>query len=645
MNSTHYNLPLVHQKKRYWKFVESTLKQNVKDTDYFYRFYNDLEDFESLILGENNYMISFINASVNVKDQVNLLGVQYLKSLNFTLVSPRRIPIRHKTVTPIKRISSKKQKEEEDRNSLFVKEKFQSPKSLFEKYLDSEGDLFENYVHSIESAKNSFGAYKGSSIGSTDAENLIQKKKLSKQSINSSSSFLKGKSPIMMSTSQNRVEILKSEMIDSSSSLFADKENISSKKNLIEREIISQKEVLKERNDSTPTRTTKEQEIKFGTTPKYSKISKDINNPGSIAHMGSTCCSIDIGDQDRESIGLLTEPYIDLKYEIPKSEIFWLFEYISQIETYSFVIKQDFSLFSLNYTQKFLNLSKEFFLNEIKLTKLYLNIGSFSASKILNSNAITKIISVFEQIFQFSVESWMYFVQIGIMDYISILLQNYSQSLKFEENNLFLFQDDVKEKKKYLRSAEDHFIVINQILKFFDLITKKFSTEHCHKQMSIFHFWFENSGKIAISTMIELCNQSCEGIKQNQGRDAYHTIFLNILRTLLNLGKSESLFLFLYDENLALILSHYFSQLHGYPEIQILIMRLSARLCSKVLMINYFIKHGLILEILKTIGTSTSPYFIKACVEVITSFSRQSQFVNIIFSFSNLILFLKKKDR
>jgi AraC-like DNA-binding protein len=132
--------------------------------------------------------------------------------------------------------------------------------------------------------------------------------------------------------------------------------------------------------------------------------------------------------------------------------------------------------------------------------------------------------------------------------------------------------------------------------------------------------------------MIDLCNQACEGMKMNQGRDAYQTIFSNILKTLLNLGKSESLFLFLYDENLAHILSHYFYQLQDYPEIQILIMRLSARLCSKVLMINHFMKHGLVLEIVKNVGFSSSSYFIKACVETITSFARQPQFVRSLIS-------------
>jgi AraC-like DNA-binding protein len=137
--------------------------------------------------------------------------------------------------------------------------------------------------------------------------------------------------------------------------------------------------------------------------------------------------------------------------------------------------------------------------------------------------------------------------------------------------------------------------------------------------------------------MIDLCNQACEGMKMNQGRDAYQTIFSNILKTLLNLGKSESLFLFLYDENLAHILSHYFYQLQDYPEIQILIMRLSARLCSKVLMINHFMKHGLVLEIVKNVGYSSSSYFIKACVETITSFARQPQFVRIFILISSLM--------
>eukprot|EP01080_Neovahlkampfia_damariscottae_P009642 gene9642-1846_t len=600
MNSVHYNLPLVHQKQRYWKFVESTLKQNVKHTDYFFRYYNDLDDFKSLISGENDYIISFINASENVKDQVNLLGVQYLKSLNFSLVSPRRQSIRN-----FKPVSGNKTRNQDDRQSLFVQEKFQSPKSLFEKFLDSESDLFANYVQSIESAKSSFREHQKKMQNSIDKENEESNLLENQQSIGSlNEEDMKPKPP---STTPE----LKVGTIDSSSSIFADKENMSTKKiQLIEREDVPK--VLVERTDSKLSTSKKE---------RISKMNQDFQNPENITLVESTpCIELDREEEDDE------EPYEEIKYETPKSEVFWLFEFISQIETYSFVIKQDFTLFSLSYTQKFLELSKNFFLSEIKLTKLYLNIGSFSATKILNTHAVSKIISVFEQIFQFSIESWMYFVQSGVMDYLSILLQNYTQSLKFEENNLFLFQDDEKEKKKYLRSVEDHFIVINHILKFFDLITRKFSSEHCHKQMSIFHSWFENSGKIAISTMIDISNQACEGIKQNQGKDAYQTVLINLLKTLLNLGKSESLFLYLYDENLALTLAHYFSELFDYPEIQILVMRLSARLCKKTLMMNYFVKHGLISQIVRSIGTSTSPHYIKACVEVIVFFSRQPQF-------------------
>jgi hypothetical protein len=43
MKSVEYNLPLLKPKKKYWKFVEIAFNKNFKDSDYFYKFYNDLE--------------------------------------------------------------------------------------------------------------------------------------------------------------------------------------------------------------------------------------------------------------------------------------------------------------------------------------------------------------------------------------------------------------------------------------------------------------------------------------------------------------------------------------------------------------------------------------------------------------------------
>jgi hypothetical protein len=127
---------------------------------------------------------------------------------------------------------------------------------------------------------------------------------------------------------------------------------------------------------------------------RIQKIFEEMKNTDIIIEMEESTAST-----TRNTIDSL-EPFLK---DLDETDFFWLFEYICKLETYSFVIKQDFALFSLNYIQHFLDLSKLYFLNEIRLSKLYLNLNSFSTTKILNPSAISKILSTFQQIFQFSV--------------------------------------------------------------------------------------------------------------------------------------------------------------------------------------------------------------------------------------------------
>jgi hypothetical protein len=127
---------------------------------------------------------------------------------------------------------------------------------------------------------------------------------------------------------------------------------------------------------------------------RIQKIFEEMKNTDIIIEMEDSTAST-----TRNTIDSL-EPFLK---DLDETDFFWLFEYICKLETYSFVIKQDFALFSLNYIQHFLDLSKLYFLNEIRLSKLYLNLNSFSTTKILNPSAISKILSTFQQIFQFSV--------------------------------------------------------------------------------------------------------------------------------------------------------------------------------------------------------------------------------------------------
>jgi hypothetical protein len=175
--------------------------------------------------------------------------------------------------------------------------------------------------------------------------------------------------------------------------------------------------------------------------------------------------------------------------DIDVSNSVWNYQFMHEVSK-----EGNQNLFTEKNVEEFIRYSKEMILREIRLTKNYVNINAHSnvfipLTKLLNPSLISQIIETLRGITINSVESWIHFLHSGLLDSLSFLLQNYSISLEYEENNLFLFQEEKMEKKKYLKSCESHFQVLNQLLDFFNEITFPFTLESSDKQISIFQFW------------------------------------------------------------------------------------------------------------------------------------------------------------
>eukprot|EP01080_Neovahlkampfia_damariscottae_P002518 gene2518-3224_t len=290
------------------------------------------------------------------------------------------------------------------------------------------------------------------------------------------------------------------------------------------------------------------------------------------------------------------------KMNIKNESNLWFYEYIQKIEN---IKKEDENyIFSLTLIKNFLPFSREIILEEIKLTKLYLNINIgtqvfFPLTKLLNSNLVVKIIFSIKEIFKNSTNSWLFLIKFGFLDSFTILLQNYLLSLEYEENQYFLFEDDEKEKKKYHRNCENHYSVIIEIIEFFELISEKFAERN--KKTPVFDLWLKNSGQMMFISTIKLITTSTERINKNQARYLNEILIMKVIKIFLNFANTVSSLFQMYDQELSMALSKNFSKLKKCDDLQISIMELTFTLYSKRLILDYFIKHGLILEIIKNI--------------------------------------------